>query len=160
MYSKDMVYFAPIDDDTVIDMIPMVEIIAVTGEDEEDDALKYAGEMRKEKNSTFPDQSSFLKRKSSIVDKKEGVPKTANTLSIITHPEGYNSGRKYFLQASSSDTRKKVTQELAHLSKVARKAAERKSKFQKSQARVKRIFLSNPFHILMSTTILVVCKAV
>ena len=155
MYSKDIVYFAPIGDDTVIDMIPIVEILAVK-DDEEDDALKYTGELRKEKNSTLPDQSSFLRKKTYRIDKNEGAQKTANSLSIFTHPEGYNSGRKYFLQASSPDIRNEMVKELNHLSKVARKAAERKSKFQKSQAKVKRIFLSNPFHILMSVTILVV----
>jgi hypothetical protein len=156
LYSKDIVYFAPVEGDTVIDMIPIVEILAVSEENEEDESMKYAsGESRVEKHNSFPDQASFLRKKTPL-DKKEGVPKTANTLSIATHPEGYNSGRKYYLQAESSDIRTQVIRELTHLSKAARKAAERKSKFQRSQAKVKRIFLSYPFHVLMSITILVV----
>jgi hypothetical protein len=77
-------------------------------------------------------------------------------LQIITDPDGYNSGRKYVLQASSDEVCTATIKELTVLAKIERKRAERRSKFQQSQAKVKRIFLSNGFHIFMSTMILVV----
>jgi hypothetical protein len=139
LYSKDMVYFSAVGGDVVIDVIPIIEIAEVA-DVTNDENRQYAAEFRREKK-----EKGF-----------EGVSKFANSLQIVTCPGGYNSGRKYVLQASSAELCTKVIKDLTELSRASQKLAERRSKFQKSQAKVKRVFLSNAFHIFMSFMILVV----
>jgi hypothetical protein len=131
-----MVYFSAVDGDVVIDVIPILEIAEVAEVIDEDENHKKQSESRR----------------------FESVSKFANSLQIVTCPGGYNSGRKYVLQASSPELCAKMIQDLTELSRISQKLAERRSKFQKSQAQVKRVFLSNAFHIFMSVMILVVCS--
>jgi hypothetical protein len=135
-----MVYFSAVGGEVVIDVIPMIEIAEVAAIVGEDENQEYSNESR-------------LERKEGRLD---SVSKFANSLEISTCPGGYNSGRKYVLQASSAEQCAKMIRDLAELSRIARKLAVRRSKFQKSQAKVKRVFLSNAFHIIMSFMILAV----
>ncbi len=66
-------------------------------------------------------------------------------MQIITVEEGFNSGRTYYLQASSEDECKDMTEVLKRMAKVARKRAEAKSKFRKIQEKVLKFYDSTPF---------------
>ena len=136
-----MIYFSAVGVDVVTDVIPIIEIAEVAVFDEEEENNQRPTASRKERRD-----GRFGK-----------VSKFANSLQIITCPGGYNSGRTYVLQASSAELCAKMIQDLTELSRISKKIALRRSKFQKIQARVKRVFLSNAFHILMSVLILVVC---
>ena len=142
LYSKDMVYFSAVGGDVVIDVIPIIEIVEVAEVFDDDENRKRPAESRRERR-----EGRF-----------DSVSKFANSLQIVTCPGGFNSGRKYVLQASSAEVCSTMIQDLTELTRVSQKLAERRSKFQKSQARVKRVFLSNGFHIFMSCMILAVCS--
>jgi hypothetical protein len=137
-----MVFFSAVGVDVVIDVIPIIEIAEVAEVVDDDEDHKHPPESRRDRR-----EGRF-----------ENVSKFANSLQIVTCPGGYNSGRKYVLQASSAEGCAKMIQDLTELSRISQKLAERRSKFQKSQAQAKRIFLSPAFHVLMSVMILVVCK--
>jgi hypothetical protein len=136
-----MVYFSAVGGDVVIDVIPIIEIAEVSEVFDEDENNERPTASRKERRD----------------GRFEKVSKFANSLQIVTCPGGYNSGRTYVLQASSAELCATMIQDLTELSRISKKLALRRSKFQKTQARVKRVFLSNAFHILMSVMILVVC---
>jgi hypothetical protein len=135
-----MVYFSAVGVDVVIDVIPILEIAEVAEVVDDDQNQDHPVDSRKEKR-----QGRF-----------QNISKFANSLQIVTCPGGYNSGRQYVLQASSAELCAKMIQDLTELSRISQKLAQRRSKFQKSQAQVKRVFLSHAFHILMSVMILVV----
>jgi hypothetical protein len=138
------VYFSSIDEDVVVDVIPIVEIVEVNKVSEEVGTSKLPSELHKDKNMISKDPQ--------IVN----VTAIQCRFQIMTDQDGYNSGRKYVLQASSDEMCELVIQELVKLSKIEKKRAERRSKFERTQAKVKRFFLSNSFHVLMSSMILVV----
>ena len=137
-----MIYFSAVGVDVVTDVIPIIEIaeVAEVFDEEEENNQRPTASRKERRDGRFGKVSKF-----------------ANSLQIITCPGGYNSGRTYVLQASSAELCAKMIQDLTELSRISKKIALRRSKFQKIQARVKRVFLSNPFHILMSVMILVVC---
>jgi hypothetical protein len=143
IYSKDTVFFSAIDEDVVIDVIPIVEIVEVNKVSEQEEngnsGSEYHIETKMPKDPHIVNASAIQCR-----------------LQIITDPDGYNSGRKYVLQTGSPEACTTLLKELTALSKIERKKAERRSKFQQTQAKVKRLFLSNAFHVLMSFMILVV----
>jgi hypothetical protein len=127
----------------VIDVIPIVEIVEVNKVSEQEEngtsGSEYHIETKMPKDAHIVNSSAFQCR-----------------LQIITDPDGYNSGRKYVLQTGSPEACTTLLKELAALSKIERKKAERRSKFQQTQAKVKKLFFSNAFHVLMSFMILVV----
>jgi hypothetical protein len=148
IYSKETIFFSAIGDDVVVDVVPIVEIVEINKVLENEN-----------RNLNGDSQTDLLIEKTSInkesQDSKLGALSQCR-LQIITDPDGYNSGRKYVLQASSDEVCTATIEELTALAKIEKKKAERRSKFQRTQAKVKRVFLSNGFHIFMSTMILVV----
>ena len=139
IYSKDMIFFCAVDDEEVVDVIPIEEIVLVA-KCEENVETSLQADLRIERKDLTTELN----------------PKKLSALKIITHPDGYNSGREYVLQASTAEDCLTIVKELNILSKNAKKRAERKSKFQKSQAKLKVVFMSNAFHLGVSTMILMV----
>ena len=68
-----------------------------------------------------------------------------NALQIATVPDGYNSGRSYYLQAGSSQLKQEVSSQLQSLVYAARKKAEVQTHFGQAQASVRRVYVSKPF---------------
>jgi hypothetical protein len=147
IYSKETLFFSPIGDDVVVDVVPIVEIVEINKVIENEN-----------RNLNGGSQTDLIVEKKIHKDSQNSKVATLSQcrFQIITDPDGYNSGRKYVLQASSDEVCTATIKELTTLAKIEKKKAERRSKFQRTQAKVKRIFLSNGFHILMSTMILVV----
>ena len=80
--------------------------------------------------------------------------KFSNALMITTIPQGHNSGRTYYLQAESAPLCTELVAQLAKVSRSARKRAEAKTQFAKSQFKVREIFESPPFQLVSALLII------
>ncbi len=79
-----------------------------------------------------------------------------NSLIITTIPGGHNSGRTYYMQASSPELHEKVSSHLLKKSKEAKKRAKFNTRFTKSQYRAKKIYFSHIFQNLSAFLIILV----
>jgi hypothetical protein len=80
----------------------------------------------------------------------------ANMFEIKTAIDGYNSGRAYHLQASSSAQCAEVVAVLASAAAAARKAKEAKTRFEQTQARARAIYRSGPCQSFVALLIVAV----
>ena len=80
--------------------------------------------------------------------------KFANAVMITTIPNGHNSGRTYYLQADTSTKCNDLVTHLIKVTRSARKRAEAKTQFAKSQFKVREIFNSAPFQLLSASLII------
>ena len=71
----------------------------------------------------------------------EKEQKFACAFQIHTIKDGFNSGRTYCLKTSSDDETQRIVAELTKSSAVAREKAEAKSRFTRSQDRVRSVFV-------------------
>ena len=142
---KDMIYFALLDNDDVIDCIPLYEILLVKkmGSDAGND-LNLSNFHRK----TSPHSGGGNEQLSS-----DGFHQT---LRIDTKPEGYNSGRTYYLQIGSDAEFSRLAISLLYYVKDAIKRFEAKTGLERSQAKVRSLFRSPPFQFTASFFILAV----
>ncbi len=140
-----MIYFALLDNDDVIDCIPLYEITLVKkmGSDAGND-LNLSNFHRK----TSPHSGGGNEQLSS-----DGFHQT---LRIDTKPEGYNSGRTYYLQIGSDAEFSRLAISLLFYVKDAIKRFEAKTGLERSQAKVRRLFRSPPFQFAASFFILAV----
>ena len=79
-----------------------------------------------------------------------------NAFMINTIAEGYNSGRTYYLQASSKDQCLELVKSIKTFSKRARERAEAQTKFAKVQLRVRKVFDSQWFQATSASLIIAV----
>ncbi len=82
-----------------------------------------------------------------------------NSLIITTIPGGHNSGRTYYMQASSPELHEKLSRHLIKKSKEAKKRAKFNTRFAKSQYRTKKIYNSHIFQNLSAFLIILVRTA-
>ncbi len=125
-YSFSKIEDSDTEEENVVDAIPMYEIdficAAQSAEDSQDDPLKK------------PD------------NKKEADPqkqKIRYSFQIRTQVDGYNSGRAYYLKASSEQECADLISKLSSLALSAKKAKEAKTRFEKSQEPVHVVYRSN-----------------
>jgi hypothetical protein len=90
------------------------------------------------------------------IDEDVDSAKFLNALMITTIPEGYNSGRTYYLQASSEEHCKRLVTEWLRLATRARFAAEANTKCAESQYVFRKIFDSNSFQLISACLIIAV----
>ncbi len=120
----DMMYFSQMNDDIVMDQIPLAEIHRV-------------------KEMEAGDQETEL-------------AKDANELMIETHPEGYNSGRTYYLQAQSTASCQDIIKKLVQYSAAAFERAHAQSAFRQAQLRVFKVYRSSVFQRFVAILIILV----
>jgi hypothetical protein len=82
--------------------------------------------------------------------------KPGNELMIETHPDGYNSGRTYYLQAESEILRNNIVKMLSESSALALDRAQAQSAFAQTQRRVERVYRSSPFQSFFAFLIVAV----
>ncbi len=97
-----MIYFASINDDMVVDKIPLTEV-------------KVVQEMR------------------TVHDEDSAKSKHLNELMVETNPEGYNSGRTYYLQADSRESCQEIVRALTQHVGRANERAHAKTVFTHTQ---------------------------
>jgi hypothetical protein len=98
-----------------------------------------------------------LVREMADVDEESKKSKDANELMIETHPEGYNSGRTYYLQAESKAFCRQVVQQLNHYCKEAHERANAQTTFARAQHYVGKMYRSTIFQNLVAILIIAVC---
>jgi hypothetical protein len=89
-------------------------------------------------------------------DKETGDEKDENRLMIETHPEGYNSGRTYYLQAESKASCQDIIKKLLKYSTAAYERAHAQSVFRQAQLRVLKVYRSKVFQRLVALLIIMV----
>ena len=121
-----MIAFSNVNDDDVLDVIPMNEILFVRD-------MSVLGEIADEESEFNAD----------IENEDANEDGKTNLLQIETTPEGYNSGRPYQIQTKSGQDFRSLLDDLTKLSATAREEAEKKSRFKKLQSKVGKVFNSN-----------------
>jgi hypothetical protein len=83
--------------------------------------------------------------------------KNYNTFQIKTVPDGYNSGRSYYLRTKQDPASSRIIQHLCDITKTARKRAVALSRFNQAQNLVRRFHDSTIFQLAVSLLIITVC---
>ncbi len=81
----------------------------------------------------------------------------AEELMIETHPDGYNSGRIYYLQAESKAMCQKIILKLKQYCTAARERANARTAIAQAQQYVHKIYRSKPFQNAVALLIVAVC---
>ena len=164
-----------------IDSIPLSEVKSIDQFEEAMNANHHAEEADSARNQS---QSSLPKIKPSVrTEYKQGSNPEAiiesdnsglagtvaggpeiiarllnpKVMQIKTDCDGHNSGRTYYIKANVSDDIGQIISRLSSLAKSARKSAENKSKFERQQLEVRRIYNSPPFQYFTAALIFGVC---
>jgi hypothetical protein len=120
-------------------MIPLAEVMSV--DELDSDYVKEISATSRQSTSHRPVSMAVFKQQYG----SSRINRVATMLKLSTKERGYNSGRNYFLQASSQHESDALFRELSKLAKVARRKAEGRTRFQNSQEAVRRILDSRPF---------------
>jgi hypothetical protein len=99
-----------------------------------------------------------LVREMADVDEESKKSKDANELMIETHPEGYNSGRTYYLQAESKAFCRQVVQQLDQYCKAAHERANATTAFSQAQQNIGKMYRSTIFQNIVAVLIIAVCN--
>jgi hypothetical protein len=124
-FRAEVIFFAHLKDDIIIDKIPMNEV-----------------ELVREMGNIIHEN-----KKSS----------DAAELMIETHPDGYNSGRIYYLQAESKAMCQKIIQKLKQYCTAARERANARTAMAQAQQHVRKLYRSKPFQNIVAFLIIAVC---
>ena len=81
-----------------------------------------------------------------------------NTITIVTDQNGYNSGRKYYVEAAEAD-RREIISTLLSRARVAKKEKEAKGRMQRAREKVARLTGSKPFQYFFAILIVFVSDA-
>ena len=146
MVTRDVISFTfASTDDLEIDRIPLYEI-------------EFVSEMKEK-----------MERRSSII--MNGVQSFADShsqreasnssfpLQISTIRGGYNSGRSYYIQADSKESREELILMFTKLAKSARKRHEAHNVFRRVQLLARSVYESFPFQTMVAALILAVRTA-
>lgn len=182
-WTADIIQFARVNESRVVDCIPMHEISCVIEMQEAGSPTPWAsGERFTRSKSDAPairhsiesdpriepaeptnnDQLNIERSKrstDSMTQKfllRKAVTGQVNTLQIMTIPDGYNSGRTYYIRAKSENLCRKMTLELNKLSNAAKERAVVKSRFQAAQLGTRRIYNSASFQMFTALLIIMV----
>ena len=134
----------------MIDAIPLFEVTEIGYAQNDDDSsspedLSMKAEYEKRAAS----------RNCSSISESKKV-KLRNDFYIRTLINGYNSGRVYYLKASNEIECGEIVRKLSESAKTARKAMEAKTRFEKSQERVRLIYHSALCQSIVALMIVVV----
>ncbi len=127
----------------MIDAIPLFEIdyicAALSGEDTVQDDFNPSHKRSENDKKTDPQNGTFK-----------------NSFQIRTLIDGYNSGRAYYLKASSEKECADIVEKLTKSARAAKKAKEAKTRFEQSQERVRNLYRSNLCQGFTATMIVLV----
>jgi hypothetical protein len=158
--TKDVISFALIDDDSEIDFVPLAEVTSVEEmhgmEDVESNQVpRRLRDLKFSPSSTMLMGSGLIE--GNVEQRAENTSQLfVNAFQISTIPDGYNSGRSYYLQADSSHLKQHAIAQLRSLASSARKKAEARSYFRKTQDYVRAVYTARPFQIGASLLIVAV----
>jgi hypothetical protein len=130
--TKDIISFAYIGNETEIDYIPLAEV-------------RFAKEMR--------DTADFNQLLSGQGGQQDEDDESMHVVQIATEMDGHNSGRAYYVRAHSKESCLELLQHINVNAKAARRAAEAKNAFRRTQYRVRKIYQSRPFQVIVAIMI-------
>ena len=152
--------------ETLVDTIPLNEILDVTEMNEESVSPKNlaAGSTRTLRSHTSASIFSerILLDKSDSKDsmdrdsRKGAKGHRSGMLQIKTVPDGFNFGRSYYFKVSADCSSREIVGNLSRSAKSARKRSENKSRFKRSQDYVRSYQESFLFQIFVALLILLV----
>jgi hypothetical protein len=135
--TNDVISFAFVKDEMEIDNIPLSEV-----------------EFVKEMAEVLENRPRV-----EVLDPGDGAPDNSHALQISTAKEGHNSGRAYYLRVESQEQMETFMTYLQKSSKAARRRAEARSFFRKSQYQARKIYESNAVQSLVAALIAAVSRA-
>lgn len=159
--------------DKMLDMIPMHEIHCIAEMNEESSSDLRRPPITDSRLRDLP-QSEFSRVVSTSINTGVGSLQKSTTIrngerrgagvrflaiQIRTIPDGFNSGRAYYLRASLNDSSKRtedLVQRLSLASQAAKLRTRRKSLFLRSQDAVKVVQGSFTFQIMIAALIIAV----
>ena len=134
-YTNEVIAFAKVGQEMLLDAIPLVEVISI----ETMQTLEHKDTEKSLSENTF-----------------EVVVDISYAFQIRTKKDGYNAGRKYYLQANSDQELADVLSELRSLTKSAVERAEANSKWTQMQERVRLFYNSSLFQAFAAFLIIAV----
>ena len=164
-YTRKGIFLSILGKGTVNDAIPMFEILEIIQmnsfrnsfrNNQTSDIAKQLDINSDAGESDIDDRSVMDTDKISSWNQQDGFRKFVNAFQIKTIPNGFTSGRTYALKAYTSSQFGAIVSDLERLSAEARAEAEAKSNFRRSQDRVRSIYNSTPFQILVAMLIVLV----
>jgi hypothetical protein len=130
-----VIAFAKVGQEMLLDAIPLVDVISI----ETMQTLEHKDTEKSLSENTF-----------------EVAVDISNAFQIRTKKDGYNAGRKYYLQASSDQELADLLSELRSLTKSAAERAEANSKWTKMQERARFFYNSSMFQAFAAFLIIAV----
>ena len=114
--------------------------------------------MQSSDDSTFEQLSASFKNEvlSATVEGHNYI----NTLQVITIPDGFNSGRTYYLRAPTESMCQSIASQLRVVVVIARKRAQARTQLMKMQRRVRRFYSSLFFQGLIGMFIALVFSSI
>jgi hypothetical protein len=128
VYTKDVIAFSRPGQEILLDVVPLAEVVGI-------DSLHEGDESK----------NNF-----------EASVDLSHAFQIRTKKDGFNAGRKYFIQASSDDLVTELISEISQITKAISKGVTAKSKWRKTQKRVRRFYNSKVFQGIATFLIIAV----
>ena len=169
VWTKETLYISRPNNLEITDTIPLEEIDEVLIMEEKSDkktAMKWAAPTKPisvdfAESFNSPDRQeispSHTNSKTVAFLSQAGL---SNVLHIKTAEQGINSGRTYYISTRSNpdaaECRIKIVEQLTVLARVARRKAEAKSRFQRTQQNVRVLQSSFVFQMVMASLIVLV----
>jgi hypothetical protein len=140
-----MIAFANINDDALIDKIPLHEIVKI----------EAVTDLRSIADGGVADRSQ---KSFSVMAPNNSMRINAESfevLRIFTLPNGHNAGREYCLRAESSQLCEELISKISDNSKAAKRAAA-DSKFARFHLKIQQMFASERFQAATAALIILV----
>ena len=136
VYTSQLLVFARPGNDELADIIPLKEIVAVTGTEEELE-VDPLNPFTNNKNDEDADDADC-------------------TLEIKTLQDGYNSGRVFKLRVISKKAQRTIIEDLTRFSAHEREKTVAKSNFKKTQDKIAAVINSNMVQMFLASLITMV----
>ncbi len=135
VYTKEVIAFAAVDEDMLLDAIPLSEVISI--------------DLMKDLDQSDEHQHHLHNSYEAAID-------FTHAFQIRTQKDGQNAGRKYVLRAETDEQAAMFVSELNHLSRVAAEEAMARTKWERIQRRVRMVYDSSLFQGISAILIIVV----
>ncbi len=135
MFTEEVIAFARVNENILLDAIPLAEVEAI-------DSMQNL-------DQTYVQEHHPTNSFETAID-------FTNAFQIRTRKGGYNAGRKYLLRAESEAEVDSIITDLKRVTKLAAKKAAARSYFSKIQKRVRVAYNSTVFQSISAVLIVVV----
>jgi hypothetical protein len=161
LWTQDSMYVAR--DDVLIDTVPLHEIMSVEEMHDEVETSRnpqsaHVKPSPTEKLLPISESAPYRIQSSEKESQKKNAAKSSrqSILQVKTVLDGFNLGRIYYLKPNIGTTGTHIVQDLLSAVRIAKKNAERKSRFQQSQDAVRSVQESIQFQVMVAILIMLV----